>query len=74
MAGFVAAGVADGLLAFAVAPAGAVGDQLSVVAGEEVADEDSYVKCQVVTRDSRDGGGRAETAGCATFWLQIGVL
>jgi hypothetical protein len=35
----VAAGVADGLLAFGVGPAGAVGDQLAVVADEESADD-----------------------------------
>ena len=35
----MAAGVADGLLALAVAPAGAVGDQLALVAGEQVADD-----------------------------------
>ena len=39
LARLVAAGVADGLLAFAVAPAGAVGDQLALVAGEQVADD-----------------------------------
>ena len=39
VARFVAAGVADGLLAFAVGPAGAVGDQLAVVAGEQLADD-----------------------------------
>ena len=37
--GFVASGVADGLLALAVAPAGAVGDHLAVVAGDQVADD-----------------------------------
>jgi hypothetical protein len=35
----VAAAVSDGLLAFGVRPAGPVGDQLAVVAGEEVADD-----------------------------------
>ena len=39
MAWFVAAGVADGLLALGVGPAGAVGDQLAVVADEEPADD-----------------------------------
>ena len=39
LAGFVAAGVADGLLAFLVGPAGAVGDHVAVVVGEEVADD-----------------------------------
>ena len=39
MAGLVAAGVADGLLALGVGPAGAVGDQLAVVADEQVADD-----------------------------------
>ena len=39
MAGFVASGVADGLLAVAVAPAGAVGDHLPVVRGDQVADD-----------------------------------
>jgi hypothetical protein len=34
----VAAGVADGLLAVPVAPAGAVGEDFPVVAGEHVAD------------------------------------
>ena len=34
----MAAGVADGLLAFGVGPAGAVGDQLAVVADEQAAD------------------------------------
>jgi hypothetical protein len=37
--GLVAAGVADGLLAFVVGPAGAVGDQLPVVADEQPADD-----------------------------------
>ena len=37
--GLVAAGVADGLLAVGVGPAGAVGDHLAVVAGEQVADD-----------------------------------
>jgi hypothetical protein len=36
---FVAAGVADGLLAFLVGPAGAVGDQLAVVADQQPADD-----------------------------------
>ena len=36
VARLVAAGVADGLLAFGVGPAGAVGDQLAVVADEQV--------------------------------------
>ena len=35
----MAAGVADGLLAFGVGPAGAVGDQLAVVADEQPADD-----------------------------------
>ena len=35
----MAAGVADGLLAFGVGPAGAVGDQLAVLADEESADD-----------------------------------
>jgi hypothetical protein len=35
------------------------------------AGEDSYVKCQVVTRDSCDGLRRA---GCATVWLRIGAV
>jgi hypothetical protein len=35
--GFVSAGVSDGLLAVAVGPAGAVGDHLAVVAGNQVA-------------------------------------
>jgi hypothetical protein len=35
----VAAGVADWLLAVLVRPAGAVGDHVAVVAGEEVADD-----------------------------------
>ena len=39
LAWFVAAGVADGLLAFGVSPAGAVGDQLAVMADEEPADD-----------------------------------
>ena len=39
MSWFVAAGVADGLLAFGVRPAGAVGDQLAVVAHEQSADD-----------------------------------
>ena len=39
LARFVAAGVADGLLAFGVGPAGAVGDQLAVLADEESADD-----------------------------------
>jgi hypothetical protein len=39
VAWLVAAGVADGLLAFGVGPAGAVGDQLPVVADEESADD-----------------------------------
>ena len=39
LAWFVAAGVADGLLALGVGPAGAVGDQLAVVADEQPADD-----------------------------------
>ena len=39
LAGFVAAGVADWLLAVLVGPAGAVGDHVAVVLGEEVADD-----------------------------------
>ena len=39
LSGFVAAGVADWLLAVLVGPAGAVGDHVAVVAGEEVADD-----------------------------------
>jgi hypothetical protein len=39
VARLVAAGVADGLLALGVGPAGAVGDQLAVVAGEQSADD-----------------------------------
>ena len=39
VAGFVPAGVADGLLAVLVGPAGAVGDHVAVVGGEQVADE-----------------------------------
>ena len=39
VARLVATGVADRLLAFGVGPAGAVGDQLAVVADEQVADE-----------------------------------
>ena len=39
LARLVAAGVADGLLALGVGPAGAVGDQLAVVADEQVADD-----------------------------------
>ena len=35
----VAAGLADGALAFGVGPAGAVGDHVAVVAGEQVADD-----------------------------------
>jgi hypothetical protein len=35
----MAAGVANGLLALGVGPAGAVGDQLAVVADEQVADD-----------------------------------
>ena len=39
LSGFVAAGVADWLLAVLVGPAGAVGDDVAVVVGEEVADD-----------------------------------
>ena len=39
LAGFVAAGVADWLLAVLVGPACAVGDDVAVVVGEEVADD-----------------------------------
>ena len=39
LSGFVAAGVADWLLALLVGPAGAVGDHVAVVPGEEVADD-----------------------------------
>ena len=39
VARFVATGVADGLLALGVGPAGAVGDQLAVVADEQPADD-----------------------------------
>ena len=39
LARLVAAGVADGLLALGVGPAGAVGDQLAVVADEQAADD-----------------------------------
>jgi hypothetical protein len=39
VAWFVAAGVADGLLALRVGPAGAVRDQVAVVAREQVADD-----------------------------------
>ena len=39
LAGLVAAGVADRLLALVVGPAGAVGDQVAVVADEQVADD-----------------------------------
>ena len=39
LSGFVAAGVADRLLAFLVCPACAVGDDVAVVVGEEVADD-----------------------------------
>ena len=39
VAWFVAARVADGLLAFGVGPAGAVGDQLAVLADEQPADD-----------------------------------
>ena len=39
LGGLVAAGVADGPLAFGVGPAGAVGDQLAVVADEQPADD-----------------------------------
>jgi hypothetical protein len=39
LARLVAARVADGPLVFAVAPAGPVGDQLALVAGEQVADD-----------------------------------
>ena len=39
LARLVAAGVADGLLALGVGPAGAVGDHLAVVAGEQLADD-----------------------------------
>jgi hypothetical protein len=37
--GFVAAGVADGLVAFPVAPGRAVGDDLAAMPGEQVADD-----------------------------------
>ncbi|HYB25297.1 MAG TPA: hypothetical protein VEF89_01645, partial [Solirubrobacteraceae bacterium] len=43
LAGFVAAGIADWLLAVLVGPAGAVGDDVAVVVGEEVADD--RLKC-----------------------------
>ena len=39
VSGFVASGVADGPLALGVGPAGAVGDQLAVVADEQPADD-----------------------------------
>ena len=39
VARLVATGVADGLLAFGVGPAGVVGDQLAVVADQQVADD-----------------------------------
>ena len=39
MLGLMAPGVADGLLAFGVGPAGAVGDQLAVLADEQAADD-----------------------------------
>jgi hypothetical protein len=39
LSGFVAAGVTDGLLAVLVGPAGAVGDHVWAVVGEEVADD-----------------------------------
>jgi hypothetical protein len=39
LARLVAACVADGLLAFGVGPTGAVGDQLAVVADEQLADD-----------------------------------
>ena len=39
VAGLVAGGVADGLLALLIGPAGAVGDDVAVVLGEQVADD-----------------------------------
>ena len=51
----VAAGVADGLLALAVGPAGAVGDQLAVVAGEQVAD-DRFERVQLAVGGVRQLG------------------
>ena len=39
LSGFVAAGVADELLAVVVGPAGAVGDHVRMVVGEQVADD-----------------------------------
>ena len=55
LARLVAAGVADGLLAFGVGPAGAVGDHVAVVAGEQVADD----RAQRVEL----GGGGVDQAG-----------
>ena len=83
VAGFVAAGVADGLLAFLVGPAGAVGDQLAVVVGEEVAD-DLLERLQLagggvdqpgadVVSEAEVGAGRVGLA-CARLLLSPAVL
>jgi hypothetical protein len=53
---FVAAAVADGLLALAVAPAGAVGDYLAVLPGDEVADD-------LAQRVELAGGGVHQAGG-----------
>ena len=66
LAGFVAAGVADRLLAFVVGPAGAVGDHVAVVAGEEVAD-DRFERVQLA------GGGVHEPGAEVVAEAEVAV-
>ena len=62
----VAAGVADGPLALGVGPAGAVGDQLAVVADEQVADDlPERVELAVAWVASARRGCRARGRDCS---------
>ena len=66
LSGFVAAGVADRLLAFLVGPAGAVGDYVAAVVGEEVAD-DRFERVQLA------GGGVHEPGAEVVAEAEVAV-
>ena len=67
----VAACVADGLLALAVDPAGAVGDHLPVVAGEQVADD--LAQCVELVAGGVDQPGRDVVAEPRVAALGLGL-
>ena len=77
VAGLVAAGVADRLLALLVGPAGAEGDHVAVVGGEQVAD-DRLERLKLAGRGVHETGAQVvaepEVAPCRLGLVQPGLL